>query len=62
MTVDDILEAIDTRLNEEPEPYQGMNTTYSFNLSCEDGGQFGLIFSNGHVETIVGVLDEADCT
>lgn len=62
MTVDEIWEAIDTRLNEEPEPYQGMNTTYSFNLSGEDGGQFGLIFSNGHVETIVGVLDEADCT
>lgn len=62
MTVETIWLEIDKKLNENPEPYQDMNTTYSFNLSGEDGGQFGLKFTNGHVETIIGMLDEADCT
>jgi putative sterol carrier protein len=38
-----------------------MNTTYSINLSGEDGGQFGLKFTDGNAETIIGTPGEADC-
>ena len=61
MSIEEIWLEIDKKLNENAEPYQDMNTTYAFNLSGEDGGQFGLKFTDGHVETIIGMLDGSDC-
>ena len=62
MTVETIWIEIEKRLKENPEHYQGMNTTYAFNLSGEEGGEFGLKFADGHAETIIGMIDQADCT
>ena len=61
MTLEAIWDEIDTKLKEKPEPYKNLNTTYSFNLSGEDGGQFGLKFADGNAETIIGTLGESDC-
>ena len=52
---------IDAKLNGEPGPIEGMNTTYSFDLSGEDGGMFGLRITNGKAETSTGDPGEVDC-
>ncbi|KAA0967095.1 SCP2 sterol-binding domain-containing protein [Sporosarcina sp. ANT_H38] len=52
---------IDEKLNEEPGPIKEMATTYSFNLSGEDGGLYGLKLADGKAETITGDPGEVDC-
>ena len=61
MTTEEIWHKINLKLNEEPAPIIGMNTTYSFDLSGEDGGMFGLHISDGKAETIMGDPGEVDC-
>ncbi|WP_210469717.1 SCP2 sterol-binding domain-containing protein [Sporosarcina sp. 6E9] len=61
MTLEEIWNEIDVRLKEKPEPYKNMNAIYSIVLLGEDGGQFGLKFSDGNAETIIGTPDESDC-
>lgn len=61
MTVEEIWREIDVILNSDPTPLEGMTTTYSFDLSGEDGGMFGLTFTDGKAETIVGNPGEVDC-
>lgn len=62
MTMEAIWNEIDAKLNGEPKPIEGMNTIYSFDLSGDDGGIFGLKISDGKAETIIGNPGEADCT
>ena len=61
MTMEAIWDEINLKLNEEPAPITGMNTTYSFDLSGGDGGMFGLNISDGKAETITGDPGEVDC-
>ncbi|WP_336822335.1 SCP2 sterol-binding domain-containing protein [Sporosarcina sp. USHLN248] len=61
MSIAEIWTLIDTTLNGNPGPIQGMNTTYSLNLSGDDGGSFGLIFKDGKAETLSGEIADADC-
>ena len=61
MTMVDIWNEIEARLNGEPGPIKGINTTYSFDLSGEGGGLFGLKLSDGKAETINGEPEEVDC-
>ena len=52
---------IDEKLNAEPGPIIGMTVTYSFNLSGEDGGLYGLTLADGKAVTIIGDPSEVDC-
>ena len=61
MTMEVIWHEINLKLNEEPAPLIGMNTTYSFDLSGEDGGMFGLKIGDGKAQIIIGVPSEVDC-
>lgn len=61
MAMVDIWATIEEKLNNEPEPIAEMTTFYSFDLSGDDGGLFGLKISDGKAETIIGDIDEADC-
>lgn len=61
MSMKDIWAEIDIRLNENRVPHEGMKTIYSFDLSGEDGGMFGMKFSHGKAEITQGTLDEVDC-
>lgn len=62
MTIEAIWHEIDTQLNEQPDPIEGLQIIYSFNLSGDDGGLFGLKLADGKAETIQGDPGEADCT
>ena len=61
MTMEEIWAEINLKLNAEPAPITGMNTTYSFNLSGEDGGMFGLNIADGKAEIILGDPGDVDC-
>jgi putative sterol carrier protein len=61
MKVDDIWNKIRELLNANPEPLEGMNTTYSFELTGEDGGQYGLKIYDNQAEVIVGEVSDVDC-
>lgn len=61
MTMDAIWNEIDVKLNEEPEPIKDLTTSYSFNLSGEDGGMFGLNIADGKAKIIMGDPGEVDC-
>ncbi|CAM3264488.1 SCP2 sterol-binding domain-containing protein [Filibacter tadaridae] len=61
MSMESIWNEIDAQLNGNPEPIAKMNTSYSFDLSGEDGGMFGLKLSEGKAETIMGDPGEVEC-
>ena len=61
MQMTDVWHEIDVKLNEEPGPIEGMKYSYSFDLSGEDGGLFGLELTDGKAETITGDPGEVDC-
>lgn len=60
-TMQEIWDAIEQKLNDEPEPIKGITNTYSFDLSGDEGGLFGLKITNGKAETVMGEMNEADC-
>lgn len=62
MTMEAIWHEIDAQLNQKPKPIEGLQIIYSFNLSGDDGGLFGLKLTDGKAETIQGDPGEADCT
>lgn len=57
----EIWNAIEQKLNEKPEPIEGMTNTYAFDLSGDDGGLFGLKITDGKAEKIEGEMGEVDC-
>ena len=61
MTMEEIWDEIDSQLNANKEPFEGINTTYSFDLSGEDGGMFGMKFSGGEAQTFRSDPGEVDC-
>ena len=48
--MEEIWTEIDSQLNANKEPIEGMTASYSFDLSGEDGGMYGLKFTDGEAE------------
>ena len=61
ITMDDIWREIEIQLNRNTEPIKSINTTYSFDLSGDDGGLFGLKIMDEKAVTIQGDPGESDC-
>ncbi|MFC5604143.1 SCP2 sterol-binding domain-containing protein [Sporosarcina koreensis] len=61
MTMEQIWTEIDAQLGANNGPVEGMNASYSFDLSGEDGGMYGLKFAGGEAETFRGDPGEVDC-
>lgn len=61
LTLEETWALIEQTLNGAPEPIQGMTISYTFDLSGDDGGQYGLIIKDGTVQVSVGMLADADC-
>lgn len=60
-TMQEIREKIEQKLNDDPKPIGGMTNTYSFNLTGDDGGLFGLKITDSKAETMEGDMGEVDC-
>jgi putative sterol carrier protein len=62
MKTAEVFKEIERRLNEQPEPIQGMETVYQFDLTGEDGGVYQLHLSGGTAKVQEGEGTPADCT
>lgn len=62
MALEEIWQQVDQRAKERPELIADMNATYSFNITGEDGGNFGLSFKDGSVSVLYEGIEDADCT
>jgi putative sterol carrier protein len=61
MTMEEIWTEIESQLNANKGPIEGMTASYSFNLSGEDGGMYGLKFTDGEAETFRSDPGDVDC-
>lgn len=61
MNMQEVWAEIDKQLSENGQPIAGMSASYSFELDGDEGGMFGLTFSDGQFETIQGDPGEVDC-
>lgn len=61
MNMTEVWAEIEKQLSENTKPIEGMTASYSFELDGEEGGLYGLKFSNGQFETIQGNPGEVDC-
>ncbi len=59
--MEEVWNEIDSQLNADKEPIEGINASYSFDLSGEDGGMYGLKFSNGEAKTFRSDPGVVDC-
>src|SRR5690625_6004557 len=61
MSLEEIWQQIDQKANEQSD-LGDMNATYSFNITGEGGGNYGLTFNDGVVSVVEGGIEGADCT
>lgn len=62
MKTAEVFKEIERRLNEQPEPIQGLETVYQFDLTGEDGGVYQLHLSGGTAKVQEGAEAAAVCT
>lgn len=62
MSIEAIWSFIDETANENQELNEGMNSLYAFELTGDDGGEFGLNFNNSNVEVSLSAVENPDCT
>ncbi|MDA8351840.1 MAG: SCP2 sterol-binding domain-containing protein [Firmicutes bacterium] len=62
MSVTQVFAEIESRLQEDPKPIEGMDTVYQFDLSGEEQEVFQLQLSQGSAKAEQGTPHEADCT
>lgn len=62
MDITAIWDEIDIRINSKRGPIEGIIATYSFYLSGNDGGTYGLKIADSKAKIITGDPGEADCT
>ena len=62
MSLEEIWQEIDRRANERPELLKEMNATYSFHITGDDSGKYGLIFKDSSAQVVPGGVEDADCT
>jgi putative sterol carrier protein len=61
-TLEEAWGKIETALNENPKPIEGLNAVYQFDISGEEGGTYQLHLSNNKAKVEKGTSSEADCT
>lgn len=62
MPLNEIWQEIDRKANEQPTLLKDMNATYSFTITGNDEGTYGLTFSDGIATVIDGGINDADCS
>ena len=58
----EVMQKIEEVISEKPEPIQGFNASYQFDITEEEEGTYQLIFQDGKVSVKEGAEASADCT
>jgi putative sterol carrier protein len=61
-SVREVWQEIEKVMKERPEPIQGMNTVYQYNITGDDTGTFQLLIKNGAARVVEGKEETPDCT
>jgi len=61
-SVREVWQEIEKVMKEWPEPIQGMNTVYQYDITGDDSGTFQLLISNGTARVVEGTEATPDCT
>lgn len=61
-SVREVWQEVEQVMKENPEPIQGMNIIYQYDITGDDSGTFQLIISNGAARVVEGSPETADCT
>lgn len=61
MTTKEVWAEIDEQLRSNSAPYEELNVMYVLHLTGDDGGRFGLRFTNGAFEIVDEPKEESDC-
>ena len=61
-SVREVWQEIEKVMNEKPEPIQGMNTVYQYDITGDDTGTFQLLISDNKARVIEGTEATPDCT
>ena len=61
-SVREVWQEIERVMKERPEPIQGMNTVYQYDITGDDSGTFQLLITNGAARVFEGTEATPDCT
>lgn len=61
MSMEEVWLEIAKQMEEQPEHIAGVSASYSFDLTGDDGAEYGLNFKEGAAEIIAGGLEDAEC-
>ncbi len=61
-SVREVWQEIERVMKERPEPIQGMNTVYQYDITGDDSGTFQLLITNGTAKVVEGTEETSDCT
>ena len=61
-SVREVWQEVEQVMKENPEPLQGMNIIYQYDITGDDSGTFQLIISDGSARVVEGSPETADCT
>lgn len=62
MNLEEIWQEIDRRANERPDLLKDLEAKYSFQITGEESGEYGLVFENSKATVMKGGIDDADCS
>ncbi|PLR96057.1 SCP2 sterol-binding domain-containing protein [Bacillus sp. T33-2] len=62
LTVKETWQEIERVMNENPQPFEGLNAVYQYDIIGEDGGTYQLHLADGKARVVEGEETEADCT
>lgn len=61
-SIREVWQEIERAMNEKPEPIQGMNVVYQYEITGDDTGTFQLLISDGKARVVEGTEADPDCT
>ncbi len=61
-SVREVWQEIERVMKERPEPIQGMNTVYQYDITGDESGTFQLLITNGTAKVVEGTESTPDCT
>ena len=61
-SVREVWQEVERVMEENPEPIEGLNVVYQYDITGDDSGTFQLIISNGTARVVEGSHEQADCT
>jgi putative sterol carrier protein len=61
-SVREVWQEVEQVMKENPEPIEGLNVVYQYEITGDDSGTFQLIISNGSARVEEGSPEQADCT